>query len=90
MAGGGHGGFEPVKIDPAIERWNHMRENVYRTFKFTPKTARQVTLWGALVPALVGLGAWAANGQLDWAGKQRGQSLYASAPGPQQKEVQEE
>lgn len=31
------------------------RENVYKTFKFTPKTATQVLVWGAIVPATVGL-----------------------------------
>jgi hypothetical protein len=37
------------------------RENVYRTFRFTPKTARLVTVWGAIVPGLVGLTAWSVN-----------------------------
>lgn len=42
------------QIDPAIERWNSMRENVYKNFRFTSKTSRQVFVYGAVVPALIG------------------------------------
>lgn len=31
-----------------------MRENVYKTFRFTSTTSRQVLVFGAVVPALIG------------------------------------
>ncbi|GHJ90077.1 hypothetical protein NliqN6_6479 [Naganishia liquefaciens] len=77
---GGHGGFQPVKIDPAIERWNAMRENVYKTFRFTSKTSRQVVVFGAVVPALIGAACYFNDANQDWAGKRRGESLMVSSP----------
>jgi hypothetical protein len=35
-----------------------MRENVYLHFKFTPKTTRQVLLWGLAVPGLIAYTAY--------------------------------
>ncbi|WVR04076.1 hypothetical protein IAU60_001075 [Kwoniella sp. DSM 27419] len=77
---GGHGGFEPVKMDPAIERWSQMRENVYQHFKFTRRATRQVFTWGLLVPATIALIAVSFDNTHDWAGKQRGSSLLKGAP----------
>ncbi len=34
------------------------RENVYQHFRFTPKTARQVLFWGAIIPLGMGYVAW--------------------------------
>ncbi|GAA5966212.1 hypothetical protein JCM8115_006410 [Rhodotorula mucilaginosa] len=47
---GGHGGYQPVKLDPGVEAWSYTRENVWRFFRFTQRTSRQSLLWGALVP----------------------------------------
>ncbi|SCZ98374.1 BZ3500_MvSof-1268-A1-R1_Chr7-1g09115 [Microbotryum saponariae] len=52
MAGGGHG-YQPVKIDPAVESWAYMRENVWRHFRFTNRTTRLSLIWGVLVPVAV-------------------------------------
>ncbi|WVN90386.1 uncharacterized protein L203_105622 [Cryptococcus depauperatus CBS 7841] len=77
MAGGN---WNAVKIDPAIERWAHMRENVYQNFKFTPKTTKQVVIYGLVLPALTATIAIAFNKKYDWAGKQKGSSLLAGTP----------
>ncbi|WVF66705.1 hypothetical protein IAT40_001447 [Kwoniella sp. CBS 6097] len=77
---GGHGGFEPVKLDPAIERWSQMRENVFQHFKFTKKTTRQVFTWGLVVPATIALIAVTFDNKYDWAGKQKGSSLLRGTP----------
>ncbi|GAA6019149.1 hypothetical protein JCM10207_006559 [Rhodosporidiobolus poonsookiae] len=61
---GGHGGYQPVKLDPGMESWNYMRENVWRFFRFTRTTARQSLLWGVLVP--VGVFALAQQQDLKW------------------------
>jgi len=47
---GGHGGHNPVKLDTAVESWSYMRENVYKTFKFTPRTTSLSLIWGLAVP----------------------------------------
>ncbi|KAM0750474.1 hypothetical protein T439DRAFT_289429 [Meredithblackwellia eburnea MCA 4105] len=47
---GGHGDYHPVKLDPAVESWNVMRENVWKTFRFTNRTARLSLIWGIFVP----------------------------------------
>lgn len=36
--------------DPAIERWNHMRENTYPHFKFTKTTLGQLFFWVGVIP----------------------------------------
>ncbi|KAK8861329.1 hypothetical protein IAR55_002148 [Kwoniella newhampshirensis] len=77
---GGHGGFEPVKLDPAIERWSQMRENVYQHFKFTRRATRQVITLGFLVPAFIAGIAVSFDNKYDWAGKQKGSSLLRGTP----------
>ncbi|POY74002.1 hypothetical protein BMF94_2813 [Rhodotorula taiwanensis] len=47
---GGHGGYQPVKLDPGVEAWSYARENVWRFFRFTQRTSRQSLVWGALLP----------------------------------------
>ncbi|GAA6004624.1 hypothetical protein JCM11491_002171 [Sporobolomyces phaffii] len=61
---GGHGGYQPVKLDPGVESWNYMRENVWRHFRFTKTTARLSLIWGVLVP--VGVFALAQRQDLKW------------------------
>ncbi|KAJ9102703.1 hypothetical protein QFC20_004976 [Naganishia adeliensis] len=55
-----------------------MRENVYKTFRFTSTTSRQVLVFGAVVPALIGAACYYNDATQDWAGKKRGESLMAS------------
>jgi len=43
-------GWEPVKLDPAVERWAYMRENVYTTFKFTTRNTPVIILYMVVVP----------------------------------------
>ncbi|KAI5451081.1 hypothetical protein NCC49_001959 [Naganishia albida] len=64
-------------IDPSIERWNAMRENVYKNFRFTSTSSRQVLVFGAVVPALIGAACYFNDATMDWAGKKRGESLRA-------------
>ncbi|KAG9013020.1 hypothetical protein FRB94_004413 [Tulasnella sp. JGI-2019a] len=76
---GDHGALKP---DPALERWNLMREDVYKHFKFTPSVTRKVILWAAIVPVT----AWAIASQQDykwdWAGKGKTESLYRTPRTP--------
>ncbi|KAF9228041.1 hypothetical protein BS17DRAFT_813908 [Gyrodon lividus] len=42
-----------LKLDPAIERWNRMREDVYKHFRFTRRTTL-ISLTGfVLVPGTI-------------------------------------
>ncbi|BGP31059.1 hypothetical protein JCM10296v2_002823 [Rhodotorula toruloides] len=50
---GGSGGYHPVKIDPGVEAFAYMRENVWQHFRFTNRTTRLAVLWGVVVPSLV-------------------------------------
>lgn len=36
--------------DPAIERWNSMRETTTYNFKWTPRTSSELFLWVIVVP----------------------------------------
>ncbi|KAF8496701.1 hypothetical protein F5888DRAFT_1803887 [Russula emetica] len=70
MAGHGY-----VNTDPAVDRWNRMREDVYKHFRFTSR-ASWISLTGMLlVPgALLYLSA-RQDLKWNWIGKQKGESL---------------
>ncbi|KAI0340192.1 hypothetical protein BDW22DRAFT_1486445 [Trametopsis cervina] len=72
---GGHGG--PVRLDPAIERWNSMRENVYKHFRFTPKTTIQSILGLVVIPGIVYYVAASTDLKYKWNGRRKGESLIA-------------
>jgi len=69
-----------VKKDPAIERWNLMREDVYKHFRFTSR-ASWISLTGLVfVPgALLWLSAQQ-DLKWNWVGKRKGESLYTTPP----------
>ncbi|EIW69163.1 hypothetical protein TREMEDRAFT_31545 [Tremella mesenterica DSM 1558] len=69
-----------LQLDPAIERWNYMRENVYQTFKFTRRATRHIFILAGLAPASIALIAWSNDAKYDWAGKLRGSSLLSKPP----------
>ncbi|KAF8478930.1 hypothetical protein DFH94DRAFT_693318 [Russula ochroleuca] len=72
MAGHGY-----VNNDPAVDRWNRMREDVYKHFRFTSR-ASWISLTGmVLVPgALLYLSAQQ-DSKWNWTGKQKGESLLS-------------
>ncbi|KAI0781295.1 hypothetical protein BD413DRAFT_660261 [Trametes elegans] len=81
----GHGaysfcGFLPT-TDPAVERWNTMREAVYKNFRFNSRTARQSIVGMLVVPGAMLALAWQQD--WDWAGKRKGESLARVAPAPE-------
>ncbi|KAK4685452.1 hypothetical protein P7C73_g4698, partial [Tremellales sp. Uapishka_1] len=84
MAGDGH--HNPVRIDPAIERWAYMRENVYQHFAFTRKATRSVFLVGAVLPAAIFAASYYSDAKFDWAGKRQGSSLLVNAPKTEEQE----
>ncbi|KAM5535562.1 hypothetical protein V8D89_010729 [Ganoderma adspersum] len=75
MAGHGY-----TKTDPAVERWNTMREAVYKHFRFNSRTARQSILGMIVFPAAVFAVAYHQNGRYDWTAKRKGESLARVAP----------
>lgn len=48
--------MSPLSVFPKDHRHlvPRQRENVYKTFRFTSKTSRQVVVFGAVVPAIIG------------------------------------
>ncbi|KAF8906059.1 hypothetical protein CPB84DRAFT_1960229 [Gymnopilus junonius] len=68
----GHG---PVRIDPAIERFNNMREEAYLHFRWTPRTVR-TALWGfIIVPTTIFYIAKTYNMKWDFSGRLKGEPL---------------
>ncbi|KIM65096.1 hypothetical protein SCLCIDRAFT_22902 [Scleroderma citrinum Foug A] len=67
-----------VQLDPAIERWNLMREDAYKHFRFTRRTTF-VALTGCLfVPAAIYYLASQTHYTFKWTGKRKGESLVQS------------
>jgi len=67
--------LDSVKPDPAIERWNIMREDVYKHFKWTRRTTRTGMIGMVLVPAAVYALCAVTDSKYDWRGKRKGESL---------------
>ncbi|TBU47006.1 hypothetical protein BD309DRAFT_887440 [Dichomitus squalens] len=78
MAGHGY-----TKLDPAVERWNVMREDVYKHFRFNSRTARQSILGMIVFPAAIFALSYNQFGVWDWTGKRKGESLARIAPAPE-------
>ncbi|GBE82597.1 predicted protein [Sparassis crispa] len=75
MAGHGY-----TKHDPAIERWNSMRENAYKHFRFTPRTTWQSVCGLLLVPGAVLYLAAHEDCKWSWMGKLKNESLARVQP----------
>ncbi|GJF00769.1 hypothetical protein PsYK624_170700 [Phanerochaete sordida] len=74
---GGHDG--PVKLDPAIERWNHMREAVYKHFRYTRSTTIISVLGLAVFPGLIYYTCTLTDLKWKYGGKRKGEPLAASS-----------
>lgn len=70
---GGHDG--PLRTDPAIERWNSMRENVYKHFRFTPKATIQSLVGLVVIPGLIYYTCAVTDLKFSFAGKRKDESL---------------
>ncbi|KAF4615220.1 hypothetical protein D9613_002806 [Agrocybe pediades] len=68
----GHG---PVKTDPAIERFNTMREQAYLNFRWTRRTIRTGILGFIVVPAAVYYIADKYEMRWDFSGRLKGEPL---------------
>ncbi|KAI0003228.1 hypothetical protein BJV74DRAFT_812337 [Russula compacta] len=72
MAGHGY-----VNNDPAVDRWNHMREDVYKHFRFTSRVS-WISLTGlVLVPGAVLYLCAQQDLKWSWGGKRKGESLLS-------------
>ncbi|EPS99199.1 hypothetical protein FOMPIDRAFT_1125055, partial [Fomitopsis schrenkii] len=72
--------------DPAVERWNQMRETAYQRFRFTPRSTIQVLFGMIIFPAAI---YWTASNQdlkWNWTGKLKNESL-ARVPPPSEESV---
>jgi hypothetical protein len=60
MAGGGnshpqfiaHSKYPDILVDPAVERWYHMKENTHVYYRMTPRTVKYSLILGLGIPAL--------------------------------------
>ncbi|KAI9428704.1 hypothetical protein H4582DRAFT_2081631 [Lactarius indigo] len=72
MAGHGY-----VNNDPAVDRWNRMREDVYKHFRFTSR-ASWISLTGlVLVPSALLYFSAQQDLKWKWNGKLKGESLLS-------------
>lgn len=53
-----------LKVDPAIERWAHLRENTHLYFGWNKRNVRAAALWMVAVP--VGLTILAYKTDVSW------------------------
>jgi len=70
MAGHGY-----VKHDPAIEKWNNMREDAYQQFRFTSRNTRLALVGLLLVPGALFYFSNTTHMRWDWTAKRKGESL---------------
>ncbi|PCH38793.1 hypothetical protein WOLCODRAFT_64987, partial [Wolfiporia cocos MD-104 SS10] len=63
--------------DPAIERWNDMRETAFYRWRWTPRYARQAVIGLIVVPAAIFYVS--ATNDWDFVGKRKGQPLARGA-----------
>ncbi|EIM90510.1 uncharacterized protein STEHIDRAFT_154326 [Stereum hirsutum FP-91666 SS1] len=75
MAGHGY-----VKHDPAVERWNSMRENVWRYFKFTRQTTKVSLIGLVIFPGAIYLTSTLSIGKWDWKGRRKDETLLRNPP----------
>ncbi|CAO3672624.1 unnamed protein product [Rhizopus stolonifer] len=66
---------EGLKVDPAIERWAHLRENTHLFYSFNKRNTRKTLLWGLLVPIGLTFFAYQTNRKWDFAGAQTKEDL---------------
>ncbi|KAJ2930093.1 hypothetical protein H1R20_g7034, partial [Candolleomyces eurysporus] len=64
--------------DPAIDRFNTMRESVYLKFKWTRKTVVTSVLGFIVVPGLLYYTTVKTNQRWNWNGKRKGEPLAVS------------
>ncbi|KZT28607.1 hypothetical protein NEOLEDRAFT_1175902 [Neolentinus lepideus HHB14362 ss-1] len=77
------GGHQMVKHDPAIERWNAMRENAYKYFRFTPRNTFIGIVGVVIVPGTLLYIASQTDNKWNFNGKRKGESLLIHAPQPE-------
>ncbi|KAF8892695.1 hypothetical protein BD779DRAFT_1205329 [Infundibulicybe gibba] len=61
--------------DPAIERFNRMREEAYKNFRWTRQTTRTALLGFIIVPGVIYYFSNQYHMKWDWVAKRKGESL---------------
>ncbi|EIW85283.1 hypothetical protein CONPUDRAFT_150105 [Coniophora puteana RWD-64-598 SS2] len=64
-----------IKLDPAVERWNRMREDAYKHFRFTPRTTFVSLMGFVFVPGAIYYLSTQTTNKWSWAGKRKDQAL---------------
>ncbi|KAI7897752.1 uncharacterized protein BX663DRAFT_444471 [Cokeromyces recurvatus] len=66
---------EGLKVDPAIERWAHLRENTHLYFGWNKRTTRQTLLWCLAVPVGLTILAYSTDRKWNFAAAQTSEDL---------------
>ncbi|KAG6853702.1 hypothetical protein C0991_002238 [Blastosporella zonata] len=68
-----------IKADPAIDRFNTMRETAYLNFRWTRRTTRTAIIGCLVVPAIAYYLSSEYTNKFDWQ-KRKGEPLTRSTP----------
>jgi len=71
--------LDSVKVDPAVERWNRMREDTYKNFKWNNRTARAALIGMAVIPGVIYYVATKTDVRYSWAGIRKGERIDTRA-----------
>ncbi|KAI9361743.1 hypothetical protein BD770DRAFT_360343 [Pilaira anomala] len=66
---------EGLKIDPAIERWAHLRENTHLYFAWNKRNARRSLFWGIAIPVGLTLISYGTDRKWNFAAAQTKEDL---------------
>ncbi|GAB5592157.1 hypothetical protein Unana1_07057 [Umbelopsis nana] len=75
-----------LKVDPAIERWAHLRENTHLYFAWNKRNTRAAMLWMVAVPVGLTYLAYKTDRKWDFAGAQSKDELLQRQPAPASEE----
>ncbi|KAK4214517.1 NADH:ubiquinone oxidoreductase [Rhypophila decipiens] len=64
-----------VKFDPAFTKAYNVRNNRYRYFRWTPRTAFITTMFVVVVPSIFTAMAYSTDGKWDFRAKRRGDDM---------------
>ncbi|EIE80957.1 hypothetical protein G6F57_000361 [Rhizopus arrhizus] len=66
---------EGLKVDPAIEKWAHLRENTHLYFSFNKRNTRRSLFWGIAIPVGLTILAYQTDRKWNFSGAQTKEDL---------------
>ncbi|KAI8815946.1 uncharacterized protein EV422DRAFT_572288 [Fimicolochytrium jonesii] len=73
---GGHGKYPALLIDPAIEKWYHMKESTHAYYRFNRRTAAFGIILTLVIPGFFYWGSSTYMNKVQPMGARRGEKLF--------------